>query len=179
MVAERSELGLSQQNQRTEIMGFAAWEAQGSSNPLLKEWMRMDGGLLNYLERQLIDIEILHHRYIQSDVVDYAAFRKIIDVLHASYEGLESLQSNIHLQFLFVDPAWQKGHGVGNKLLEWGLDIADQLDVPVVLEASLAGYGFYLKRGFTCHAKVLVDIVPEKAYETPIMIYEPGARSKE
>lgn len=177
IVAERSELGVSQQNQKTEIMGFAAWEAQGRSNPLTQEWLQSDGGWLNYMERQLINLEILHHRYVQSDIFDYSAFNKIIDLLHESYEGLECLQSNIHLQFLFVDPKWQKGHGVGNKLLQWGLDVSDQIGVPVVLEASLAGHPFYLKKGFTCHAKVLIDIKPEKAYETPIMIYQPGARS--
>ncbi|CZT19968.1 uncharacterized protein RCC_05825 [Ramularia collo-cygni] len=178
MVAERRDLGLSEQNQKSEIMGFAGWETQGRENPLTKEWSQSDGGWLTHIERQLIDIEILHHRYFQSDIFDYGAFKKIIDVLHASYEDLECLRSNIHLQFLFVDPAWQKGHGVGNKLLQWGLDVSDQLGVPVVLEASLAGHGFYLKKGFTCHAKVLIDIKPEKAYETPIMIYQPGAGSR-
>lgn len=177
MVAERLELGLSEHSQKTVILGFASWEAQGCNNPLVEEWHR-DSGWLNFVERQLVNAEILHHRYIQSDIFDYAAFNKIIDRLHKSYEGLERLESNLHLQFLFVDPAWQKGHGVGNKLLQWGLDVSDQLGVPIVLEASLAGHGFYLKKGFTCYAKVLVDIKPEKAYETPIMFYEPAERYK-
>lgn len=177
MVAERRELGVSEHDEKTEILGFSAWEAQGRSNPLVAEWKR--DGWSNFLERQLINIEILHHRYVQSDIVDYAAFQKIIDLLHASYEGLERLESNLHLQFLFVDPAWQKGHSVGNRLLQWGLDISDQLGIPIVLESSHAGYGFYLKKGFTCHEKVLVDIIPEKAYETPILFYEPGKISNE
>lgn len=171
MVAERLLLGSSELDQSTEIMGFAGWEAQGSNNPLTREWQHYGWG--NLIERQLVSIEILHHRLI-SDIVDYTAFQKIIDVLHASYGGLKRLESNLHLQFLFVDPAWQKGHGVGNKLLQWGMDVADQLGLPIVLEASLAGYPFYLRHGFTCHEKVLIDIKPEFAYETPIMLYEPG-----
>lgn len=173
IVAERHELGISERKQKSEVMGFAGWEAQGH-NPLSEQWTSENGGWLNSLDSQLINLEILYHRYVESDIFDYAAFHRIIDLLHSSYEGLEHMQSNLHLQFLFVDPSWQKGHGVGNKLLQWGLQISDQTGIPIVLEASLAGYGFYLKKGFTCHAKVLVDIKPEKAYETPIMFYQPG-----
>lgn len=175
MVAERLQLGASENDQKSEIMGFSAWEAQGDGNPFVKEWQR--DGLFNLVERQLSWLEILHHRFTQSNIFDYAAFEKIIDRLHASYQGLESLKSNLHLSFLFVDPVWQKGHGVGNKLLQWGLDASDQLGIPVVLEASQAGYPFYLKKGFTCYTKVFIDIIKDKAHDTPIMIYYPKKSS--
>jgi predicted N-acetyltransferase YhbS len=172
MVAERTNLSTSGAPIRGEVIGFSAWDAQGDTNPLAVEWSRSSSGWLAGLERRLVQLELLHHQYFQSDVVNYADMARIIDLLHASYETLDSLQANLHLQFLMVDPAWQKGHGIGRRLLQWGLDVASQLGLPVVLESSLAGYEFYLKHGFRCLTKVRVDIRPEKAYDMPIMLYE-------
>jgi len=46
-----------------------------------------------------------------------------------------------------VDPSYQK-HGIGMKLLEWGMGLAKQDNVPVILEAMKAGQRLYEKAGF-------------------------------
>ncbi|SMQ54634.1 unnamed protein product [Zymoseptoria tritici ST99CH_3D7] len=173
MVAERTNVSTSGVHQTGQIVGFAAWDAQGDDNPIAVEWSRLSSGWMASLERSLVQWELFHHRCFQSDVVNYADLDRCIDLLHASYESLPSLKANMHLQFLMVDPAWQRGHGIGHRLLQWGLDVAGQLNLPVVLESSLMGYEFYLKHGFRCLTKVHINVNPEKAYDMPIVLWEP------
>lgn len=175
MVAEKLELSVSG-HQRTKIVGFSTWDAQGKDNPIAKEWRRQDSGWLQAIERKLIDLELANYRYLQNTIFEYDAFQRAWRLLHESYAHIESLESNLHLQFLMVDPAWHGRHGIGHKLLQWGLDVADAVGLPVVIESSLMGYPFYLKHGCKLLTHVRIDVVPEKAYDMPILVYEPEGK---
>jgi ribosomal protein S18 acetylase RimI-like enzyme len=172
MVAERTNLNISGLPQTGESVGFSAWEAHGDDNTIATEWSRTKSGWLSALESRLVQVELFYNQNFQGNVINYGDFIRTIDLLHASYETLDSLRSNMHLQFLMVAPAWQKGHGIGRRLLQWGLDVAKQLRLPVVLESSLAGYEFYLKHGFRLLTTVRIDTKPEKAYDMPIVVYD-------
>jgi hypothetical protein len=47
--------------------------------------------------------------------------------------------------------------GVGSLMLDWGMKLADALDVECYVEATDAGRNLYQKFGFTTLMKVLVD----------------------
>ncbi|KAJ9605588.1 hypothetical protein H2200_010245 [Cladophialophora chaetospira] len=51
------------------------------------------------------------------------------------------------LDLLQTEPKHQ-GRGAGSMLIKWGLDIADELNLPAYLESSPAGHRLYQKFGF-------------------------------
>ncbi|KIW59092.1 hypothetical protein PV05_03567 [Exophiala xenobiotica] len=51
------------------------------------------------------------------------------------------------LDLLQTDPKYQ-GRGAGGMLIQWGLDMADQLRIPAYLESSPNAHGLYYKYGF-------------------------------
>lgn len=51
---------------------------------------------------------------------------------------------------LAVDPKWQR-NGIGQMLVQWGLEKAQKEGIPAGLEASEAGCPLYLKWGFVEH----------------------------
>lgn len=174
MVAEKLDIGV--EGQKAEVIGFATWEAQGDRNPVREEWSRESTGWMNTIEQRLVEVELLYHRYVRNTIFDYALFRQAWERLHHAYDDQTNLDNVLHLQFLMVKPEWQKGHGVGHRLLQWGLDVADEIKMPVVIESSLAGYKFYLRNGCKLLKMVRIDFVPEKAYDMPVVVYHPGER---
>lgn len=174
MVAEKLDVGVK--GQQAEVIGFSAWDAQGDNNPIRSAWNRERQGWLNTAEQKLVEAELLYHRYVRNTVFDYALFQQAVQRLHDAYEDDTSLENNLHLQFLMVKPEWQKGHGIGHRLLQWGLDVADDVKLPVVIESSLAGYRFYLRHGCKLLKMIRIDFVPEKAYDMPVVVYDPRER---
>ena len=65
MVAEKLDVGVN--GQKVEILGFAAWDAQGDQNPIKAEWTREKQGWLNTIEQKAADAEVLYHRYARND----------------------------------------------------------------------------------------------------------------
>lgn len=171
MVAEKLEVGVK--GQTAEILGFSAWDAQGSGNSIGEEWRREREGWWSAVERKLVDVENGYHRYVRNTVFNYALFQQAWGRLHAAYGGDERYENNLHLQFLMVKPEWQRGYGLGHRLMQWGLDVADKVKLPVVIESSLAGYPFYLRHGCKLLTMVRIDFVPEKAYDMPVVVYDP------
>jgi len=51
------------------------------------------------------------------------------------------------LNSLAVEPTYQ-GRGVGRMLVQWGMDIADEMDAGIYLESSPEGHEFYRRLGF-------------------------------
>lgn len=175
MVAEKLKIGL--RGNECTIIGFSTWDAQGDDNPIAVEWKRQDSSWWRSVERTLVDMELLHHRYFRNTMFNYDVFNRLRGLLHDSFAD-ESLRSNLHLQYLMIDPRAQ-GTGVGHRLLQWGLDVSEQTGLPVILESSLAGHPFYLKHGFKVLKEVRIDAHPDKtkAYQMPMMVYDP--RNKE
>lgn len=48
---------------------------------------------------------------------------------------------------LHTDPEFQ-GRGAGSALMEWGKHKSEELGLPIYLESSTKGHGFYKKHGF-------------------------------
>ena len=84
----------------------------------------------------------------------------------------------ILLHVLAVAPGWQ-GKGVGRRLLEWGLEIADREGWECWVDASREGVGLYRKVGWREVGEVRVDLgewggeegVVERAV---LMVRKPG-----
>lgn len=81
-------------------------------------------------------------------------------------------------QVVAVHPAHQK-RGVGALLMEWGVGAAERLGVPVYLESTPKGVGFYQKLGFeklkegVLHKREAIG--SESDIEVPLMAKMPAA----
>ncbi|KAM3423786.1 hypothetical protein BST61_g1190 [Cercospora zeina] len=149
MVAETSAAALDG-TQQTTVIGFSTWEAQGHENPLGHQWRQQRASWTDAWEARLVNFDLDYYRYFLNRIVNYQALEDITKRLHAPYENDVQLRNCLHLQFLMVDPAWHLGHGVGRRLLQWGIDAAEQFGLPVVVESSLMGHEFYMKRRMIC-----------------------------
>lgn len=69
------------------------------------------------------------------------------------------LIDGLALDFLATHPECQ-GRGVGTKLLEWGMEYADERDARIYLEATMEGYPLYLKHGWRKLEELVLDFEP-------------------
>ena len=53
----------------------------------------------------------------------------------------------------------QRRRGIGRLLVQWGIDVAEQLNLPIYLEATFEGMRLYEKNGFRAltHEKVTLS----------------------
>lgn len=74
---------------------------------------------------------------------------------------------------LHTDPEFQ-GRGAGSALIEWGKKMADEVGLPIYLESSAVGHGFYKKHGFKDIEVMKIDFSPYGGpiHEQPLMIWE-------
>ncbi|KAL1953300.1 hypothetical protein VTO42DRAFT_3030 [Malbranchea cinnamomea] len=84
---------------------------------------------------------------------------------------------HVYLQTIAVHPAHQR-RGIGRLLMQWGLDVAERLNVPVYLEATYEGLPLYEKCGFL-RLKEGVVLGPEITkmehdIVAPLMVRMPG-----
>lgn len=78
---------------------------------------------------------------------------------------------------LHTDPEFQ-GRGAGSALLDWGKMKADELGLPIYLESSAVGHGFYMKHGFHDIEVMDIDFVPYGGpkHKQPLMIRNAAER---
>lgn len=74
---------------------------------------------------------------------------------------------------LHTDPEYQ-GRGAGSALMEWGKQRADELGLPLYLESSAVGHGFYLKHGLKDIEVMDIDFSPfgGSVHKQPLMMRE-------
>lgn len=60
---------------------------------------------------------------------------------------------------MHTGPQYQK-RGAASMLIKWGLQRADELNLPVYLESSPVAHDFYEKHGFKDVNKIEVDLTP-------------------
>ncbi len=66
-------------------------------------------------------------------------------------------QAYLFMRLLVVLPSHQ-GRGIGRRMLEWGLEQADQLGVRAWIDASPAGLGLYKKLGWEEVSRLEIDL---------------------
>lgn len=95
------------------------------------------------------------------------------------YSGVSQVSSLLmcaDCHVIAVNPKYQ-GKGIGTMLTKWGVDVAEQLNVPVYLEATDKSVGVYRRLGFRLLEKTvrikaeLMDT--EKDAEAPLMAKMP------
>ena len=77
-----------------------------------------------------------------------------------------------------VHPDYQV-KGVGKKLVQWGLDVAEELKLPIYLESTIEGVPLYERMGFK-KLKEGVTFTPEvtnlkEDIEAPLMVRMPAS----
>ncbi|GAB1213998.1 hypothetical protein ATERTT37_003154 [Aspergillus terreus] len=85
---------------------------------------------------------------------------------------------HVYCHTVAVHPDYQ-GRGVGKKLMQWGLDIAEQLKVPIYLESTHEGRSLYERLGFATLQEGVVfkpGVTQLKEdIEAPLMVRMPAA----
>lgn len=79
------------------------------------------------------------------------------------------IEEHWHLKMLAVDPKWQR-NGIGQMLVRWGLEKAQQEDIPAGLESTDAGGAMYLKLGFVEINRI---VMLEGRVIFPILLWRP------
>ncbi|KAI6488344.1 hypothetical protein MCOR11_008472 [Pyricularia oryzae] len=86
---------------------------------------------------------------------------------------------HVYLASVAVDPQHQR-RGIGSLLVKSGVDMAEQLQVPVYTEASESGFGLYERMGFerVTHARLIhrAEVTGDPAdVEVPLVVRMPSA----
>ncbi|KAF2231435.1 acyl-CoA N-acyltransferase [Viridothelium virens] len=150
---------------REEIVGYAFWKRQGTSEQA-KKWQKEPWGSI--LERNLLWVELQYERLINR-AVDFKRWDNMITAF-GSLQSQTDFPEQWHCTVLGVSPKYRR-RGIGSLLLNWGLEKAREEGVPAVLEATPAGVALYEKTGF----KPVLEVGPEDTpeYFLTIMIWEP------
>ncbi|KAH8428432.1 GNAT family N-acetyltransferase [Aspergillus melleus] len=74
-------------------------------------------------------------------------------------------EGDLMLDFLATHPSSQ-GKGIGTKLLQWGMERADERDARIYLEATMDGYPLYVKHGWREVEKLVLDFEPYGGHGT-------------
>jgi len=109
------------------------------------------------LERKLLAIE---DRYLALVCPDHSVDpQRLAHYLTSAVDcfPFSDFPNHWFLSTVAVDPPCQR-RGIGQQLVQWGLQQARQENVPVGLEASIAGFGLYEKLGFRTVNKM--ELIP-------------------
>lgn len=84
----------------------------------------------------------------------------------------------IYLSVIAVDPEHQR-RGIGRLLMQWGIDIAEKLDLPIYTESSESGLRLYESVGFErlTHVRLIhkEEVTGRPDVEVPLMVKMPSA----
>ncbi|KKK17222.1 hypothetical protein P175DRAFT_0426071 [Aspergillus ochraceoroseus IBT 24754] len=132
------------ETQTNKIAGFAVWERRGDSEAA-RRWQGTS--FSKKLGRLNLSLKLAHTVTLSPARRSFS--RKKFKLLDEEVESVRARQpkESWYLNFLGVDPTAQK-KGVGKRLLQWGLDRADEEGIAAGLEASNAGVKLYQSAGF-------------------------------
>lgn len=87
---------------------------------------------------------------------------------------------NLDLRMMHTHPRYQR-RGAASALLRWGLQRADELNLPTYLESSATAHLLYKRHGFKDVASVDLDLTPfggeGLVHSAPCMLREPSKAS--
>lgn len=164
-----------------KVVGYAIWKRYGESEEA-KKWKRRRSWMMcmffivrngfSLFELTVADIEstflALTERYSTFTRGDPCLdYDRVSTYISKSATAFKDLPEMIRLVAFAVDPAFQH-HGIGSKLIEWGLEQAGKEDCPVGLTSSQGAKGFYEKKGFRRWCSIDVEGV----VEVPVLVWE-------
>ncbi|PLB54768.1 acyl-CoA N-acyltransferase [Aspergillus steynii IBT 23096] len=132
-----------------QLVGWARWQIPGSAN----------GGVeLSESAREKVAIASANVGGLLPEGANRRIYENFFTVLK-DLRGSYLKEGDLTLDFLATLPESQ-GRGVGTKLLQWGMEIADAQDARIYLEATLDGYPLYLKHGWRPLQDLVLDFAP-------------------
>jgi len=155
------------ENAEGQVVGHATWIVEGESS-LAARWRQATSWWWT-LEWPLLKLEDWYLKYVINHCVDYAAIVKFRKLANENFEGLPP---HLHLMILAVAPS-QQGKGIGKAMLRWGLDIAEEEQMPVVLESSQLARPIYESMGFKTYKTVDMNHEIDGELKVPVMLWEP------
>jgi len=166
---------VTDENGAPKVMGYAAWYEPGFSSvtAVLGDQQRdgeEENGWVDDGEGGLRGDGVKHPR-----CMDFKVYDKIDGMLKDAERmvlGEPPVRTAWYLGSLAVDPDFT-GRGIASKLVQWGIDKAEQDNVVAFLESSPAAVGVYARLGF-------VDIkrLPphENGHVFTVMVREPSEK---
>ncbi|KAF2728136.1 acyl-CoA N-acyltransferase [Polyplosphaeria fusca] len=137
-----------------ETVGFCGWGFRVSNNDLVP---RSDPGTpLERPDDKGSDIEAKDP--VEEDSID--RLNDLEDETMKQWMNDFMPDTNTHfmyIQMLVVAPQARK-QGVGNALVQWGIEVADRLGLFTWVQASEAAYGLLAKQGFEVVAELKLDL---------------------
>ncbi|APA10127.1 hypothetical protein sscle_06g048970 [Sclerotinia sclerotiorum 1980 UF-70] len=126
---------------KPEFLGFSNWTRVGKSEAATK-WQT--DGLFAKLERTLITTEMWYtENFLDRDL----PWDKIHHVRNLTAGIFGSIPDYLELAGLAVRPEFHR-RGIGGMMLKYGIDLAQEEQVPILLQASPVGTRLYTKFGF-------------------------------
>ena len=121
------------------------------------------------LERFLRDVESKYY-FLTDRELDKKALEYFMT--QSSYKFYDQLSKAgfLHLASIAVSPNHQY-KGIGKSLVNWGLDVAANEEIPVTLESSMRGRRMYTSLGFV----VIEQSVMWDEFDGIAMLWEPPA----
>ncbi|CAG8362578.1 unnamed protein product [Penicillium salamii] len=101
-----------------------------------------------------------------------------LEQLWEKKEKLLGPKKHVYCHTVAVHPEYQ-GKGVGARLMKWGMDVAEELNLPIYLESTVEGVPLYKKLGFETLSESIL-FKPEitrvdKEVRSPLMVKMPAA----
>ncbi|KAF3937752.1 hypothetical protein ABW19_dt0204056 [Dactylella cylindrospora] len=174
VVRRRHEKDLSNQNIYFHIIrdeddhpvGTAKWEIQHSD-------MTLDQFL--DVEHQKKKVREAALSNLLTEDVNFEAYYDYLDSLSQSRSEIFQGKAHIYFHVLTVHPDHQR-KGVGMAGIQWGIEKADKLGLPIYLEGSPVGKDLYKKVGFEIRKKFPFDVQKYYPRDTAVhytMVREP------
>ncbi|KAI0019415.1 acyl-CoA N-acyltransferase [Xylariomycetidae sp. FL0641] len=141
-----------------KIVGMASWDIFWKPGPE-SGWPKPEGAV-----------------WLEGDARKKA--ESVLMPLWDMHEKLFGKHRHVYLPTMAVDPAYQR-KGAATLLMQWGIETADKLELPIYLEATDSGYPLYKKMGFEklTHARVVhkAEVAGTAAdVEVPLMVKMPS-----
>lgn len=158
-----------------KIVGMATWQVywrERTAEERVKPWIGwLEGQQRERAETFLGQLWEKREKYIGEK-------RHVCTCIFVRNIVRDSLLTSVDCHTVAVHPDYQ-GRGVGKKLMQWGLDIAEQLKVPIYLESTHEGRSLYERLGFATLQEGVVfkpGVTQLKEdIEAPLMVRMPAA----
>jgi len=154
-----------------KIVGYAGWMAPPTQENITEQERKQKE---NVVQRQVQQQPPVKDEDTPKGL-DMDTFKYINELIEKTKKEIlgEDEQRVWYLASLAVDPEF-KGKGIASKLVQWGVDKAEEAGLPAYLESSPAAVGVYRRVGFKELRKLRV-IKSDESHFLTIMLRTPGS----